>query len=44
MEDSNALAEGLKFVGVGLTALGFLGAALGVGNISLATHLLNQRL
>ena len=29
----NALSEGLKFVGVGLTALGFLGAALGVGHI-----------
>lgn len=28
-----ALAEGLKFVGVGLTAFGFLGAAIGVGNI-----------
>jgi F-type H+-transporting ATPase subunit c len=32
-ESYAALAEGLKFVGVGLTALGFLGAALGVGNI-----------
>jgi F-type H+-transporting ATPase subunit c len=28
-----SLAEGLKFVGVGLTAFGFLGAALGVGKI-----------
>jgi len=25
--------EGLKFIGIGLTALGFLGAALGIGNI-----------
>ena len=28
-----SLAEGLKFVGVGITAFGFLGAALGVGKI-----------
>ena len=27
------IAEGLKYVGVGLTAFGFLGAALGVGKI-----------
>lgn len=32
-ESYKYLAEGLKFVGVGLTALGFLGAALGVGKI-----------
>lgn len=25
--------EALKFIGVGLTALGFLGAAIGLGNI-----------
>jgi len=25
--------EALKFIGVGLTALGFLGAAIGIGNI-----------
>lgn len=25
--------EALKFIGIGLTALGFLGAALGLGNI-----------
>ena len=25
--------EGLKYIGIGLTALGFLGAALGIGNI-----------
>ncbi len=28
-----SLAEGLKYVGVGLTSLGFFGAALGVGKI-----------
>ncbi len=27
------IAEGLKYIGVGLTAFGFLGAALGVGKI-----------
>ena len=27
------MEEGLKYIGVGLTALGMLGAALGVGNI-----------
>ena len=32
-ESYKYLADGLKFVGVGLTALGFLGAALGVGAI-----------
>lgn len=32
-ESYKFLAEGLKFVGVGLTAFGFLGAALGVGKI-----------
>lgn len=32
-ESYKYLAEGLKFVGVGLCALGFLGAALGVGKI-----------
>ncbi len=32
-ESYKYLAEGLKFIGVGLTALGFLGAALGVGKI-----------
>ncbi len=32
-ESYKYLAEGLKFVGVGLTALGFFGAALGVGKI-----------
>lgn len=32
-ESYKYLAEGLKFVGVGLTAFGFLGAALGVGKI-----------
>lgn len=26
-------AEGLKYVGVGLTTLGMLGAAIGVGNV-----------
>lgn len=26
-------SEGLKFIGVGITALGMLGAAIGVGNI-----------
>jgi F-type H+-transporting ATPase subunit c len=25
--------EGLKYIGIGLTSLGFLGAALGIGNI-----------
>ncbi len=33
VESYKYLAEGLKFVGVGLTAFGFLGAALGVGKI-----------
>jgi F-type H+-transporting ATPase subunit c len=32
-ESYKYLAEGLKFIGVGLTAFGFLGAALGVGKI-----------
>lgn len=32
-ESYKYLAEGLKFVGVGLTAFGFLGAALGIGKI-----------
>ncbi len=27
------MEEGLKYIGVGLTSLGMLGAALGVGNI-----------
>lgn len=27
------MEEGLKYVGVGLTAIGMLGAAIGVGNI-----------
>lgn len=27
------MEEGLKYIGVGLTAIGMLGAALGVGNI-----------
>ena len=31
--DAQALASGLKYVGVGLTAFGFLGAALGVGKV-----------
>lgn len=31
--DSIQLTEGLKFIGMGLCALGFLGAAIGVGNI-----------
>ena len=31
--ENEALALGLKFVGVGLLAFGMLGAALGVGNI-----------
>ncbi len=31
--DANGLATGLKYVGVGLTSLGMLGAALGVGKI-----------
>ncbi len=29
----NNLAEGLKYIGMGLCALGFFGAALGVGNV-----------
>jgi F-type H+-transporting ATPase subunit c len=29
-------AESLKFIGVGLTTLGMLGAALGVGNVFVA--------
>ncbi len=32
-ESYKYIAEGLKFIGVGLTALGFFGAALGVGKI-----------
>lgn len=32
MEDT-ALMEGLKYVGMGLAALGLLGAAIGVGNV-----------
>jgi F0F1-type ATP synthase membrane subunit c/vacuolar-type H+-ATPase subunit K len=31
--DALALAAGLKYIGVGLTAFGFLGAALGVGKV-----------
>lgn len=31
--DVNGLAVGLKYLGVGLTALGMLGAAIGVGRI-----------
>ena len=31
--DAQALASGLKYVGVGLTAFGFMGAALGVGKV-----------
>lgn len=33
MEEANTLAEGLKYVGMGLAAFGLLGAALGVGNV-----------
>ncbi|MEK6747532.1 MAG: ATP synthase subunit C family protein [Pseudomonadota bacterium] len=29
----STVADGLKFIGMGLCALGFLGAAIGVGNI-----------
>ena len=32
-ENAQALAAGLKYVGVGLTAIGFMGAALGVGKV-----------
>ena len=29
--------EALKYIGIGLTSLGFLGAAIGIGNIFTAT-------
>lgn len=32
-ETTNQLAQGLKYIGVGLTSLGMLGAAIGVGKI-----------
>ncbi len=32
-EQLNTLAEGLKYVGMGLCALGFGGAAIGIGSV-----------